>query len=291
MRRWFDCAATELPCFERRGGDFSEMTWADEIHESWLAPTMVFDGVTPVPLIKQFFPIDRYTITSVDHLDVPMSHVRVRQITDRRMDRQMFAPIEGAREKDQTTRKNNVERVRRFIEVRAQEVFPASALVLCQEALETELKDRGSMPENAALRHYNDVRGLNGWEDVALAILIGRTEPDPPKVEQRARVIFEADITEIPQDENGHRRYEKIPRVIRLRDGTSVSVPSSCHPDALAEMVRFAINEGELLEAIGRARGVLRTGENPVAIDVLCNVPLPFEIDEIATWEQIQPSL
>ena len=61
-------------------------------------------------------------------------------------------------------------------------------------------------------------------------------------------------------------------------------------PDVV-EAVRWSICEGELLNgAIGRARGIRRTAENPVDVYLLNNLSLPIEIHETQTWDAAQPT-
>ena len=76
-----------------------------------------------------------------------------------------------------------------------------------------------------------------------------------------------------------------------MRDGTGRRVEGNQHPDPRVEAVRWAICEAELIQAIGRGRGVNRTADNPLQIDILTNVCLPIEVDEMTTWDAIQPSL
>ena len=54
--------------------------------------------------------------------------------------------------------------------------------------------------------------------------------------------------------------------------------------------MRWAVCEAELIQAIGRGRGVNRGPGNPLLIDILTNVVLPIAVDEITTWAAIQPS-
>jgi len=63
------------------------------------------------------------------------------------------------------------------------------------------------------------------------------------------------------------------------------------HPDERAEAVRWAICEAGLVQAIGRGRGVNRSVADPLQIDIVTNVVLPIEVDEVTTWNRIQPSL
>jgi putative DNA primase/helicase len=74
-----------------------------------------------------------------------------------------------------------------------------------------------------------------------------------------------------------------------MRDGRGIAVKATHHPDPRVEAVRWAICEAGLIQAIGRGRGVNRTANNPLQIDILTNVVLPLEVDEVTTWERIQP--
>ena len=56
------------------------------------------------------------------------------------------------------------------------------------------------------------------------------------------------------------------------------------HPDPIAEAARWSVCEAELAQVVGRARGITRTAENPVLIEVMADVALPVPIDESVTW-------
>ena len=261
------------------------MAWRDEIHEDWRAPTIVMDATMPVEIVRQFFPADGGAM----RVSAPMPHAWVRHITDRAMSADMLIPTDGASDKTNATRRANVERVRRFLEVRADPVRPGKVLVICQLGLEAALL-AGELPANVDVQHFNNVTGQNAWSDVALVIVIGRTEPAPTTVERTARALFGEEITEIAPDDKGAVRYPLVQRGIRMRDGTGRAVPGPMHPDERAEAVRWAISEAGLVQAIGRGRGVNRTAANPLQIDVLTNIVLPIEVDEVTTWERIQPA-
>ena len=55
----------------------------------------------------------------------------------------------------------------------------------------------------------------------------------------------------------------------------------------MAEAIRWQICEGELVQAIGRARGVNRTAATPLAIDIIADVVLPLTVDEVVQWEKV----
>ena len=162
--------------------------------------------------------------------------------------------------------------------------------VVCQQGSKKSYE--GTIPRaTSSSRHFNDIAGLNAWSDVDLLIAIGRTEPSPRPVERIARAVFGADVAEVPPDETGDVRYPRVARGIRMRDGTGRKVEGNQHPDPRVEAVRWQICEAELIQAIGRGRGVNRGADNPLQIDILTNVCLPIEVDEVTTWDAIQPSL
>jgi putative DNA primase/helicase len=267
------------------------MVWRDDIHPSWAAPTLVMDATMPVAIVRQFFP----NLEPPIHIDAPMPHTRVRQITDRPMTAQMLIPNATAGDKSQHAQNANVERVHRLLEVRAREMSPGKVLVVCQKGLEASLMAGTQagryLPPNVELAHFNAITGLNAWQDVALVIVIGRTEPSPRTVERIARAIFRADVVEIEPDSAGEIKYPLVTRGIRLRDGRGIAVRGPQHPDESVEIVRWAICEAELVQAIGRGRGIRRTEANPLAIDIITNIVLPIEVDELTTWDDIQPTL
>ena len=76
-----------------------------------------------------------------------------------------------------------------------------------------------------------------------------------------------------------------------MRDGSGRKVEGNQHPDPRVEAVRWSICEAELIQSIGRGRGVNRGADKPLQIDILTNVCLPIEVDNATTWNAIQPSL
>ena len=63
-------------------------------------------------------------------------------------------------------------------------------------------------------------------------------------------------------------------RVVRVLD------EADRHPDERCERIRRRICAGELIQALGRGRGVRREAHDPVEILVLGDTPLPLPVDE-----------
>jgi putative DNA primase/helicase len=269
-------------------GDGVYLAWSDDIHPSWHANTWIMDATMNDKIVQRFYPQMPHSLIDAKR---PSPHTRIRQITDRRISKASFVPNEKASPKDQRTQRNNLERVRRLLEVRSREVWPGKLLVICQLDLEMALINTRKVPQNVELQHFKNHSGENKWRDVPGLMTIGRTEPGVREVERIARALFGVDIAEIEPNVSGSVMWPAADGRINLRDGTSVAVQSSRHPDPHVDEIRQQICEAELMQAIGRGRGDDRTEANPLQIDILTNVPLPLVADEALAWKEIQPSL
>jgi putative DNA primase/helicase len=204
----------------------------------------------------------------------PMTTVSFLQITDRVMGK---------------SAKSNLllEEYRRFFEVVASDVS-GEVGVICLKDVEIEFKNGRAVPSNVKLAHYGNITGSNAFSEMSDLILIGRPEPAPYDVEKKARLFFKRPVIELPAG----TYYPKMPRGMAIRDrDEAVGVLGSLHPDEGVEAFRWSACEGELLQAIYRARPLNRTGRNPLTIHIATNVCLPIEIDFAMTWDEMQPIL
>lgn len=130
--------------------------------------------------------------------------------------------------------------------------------------------------------HFNAIAGLDGWRDVSLLIVLGRPLP--------------SDIAVAPICGAFHGRwpeggYRSARRGLRMRDGAVRAVRTIAHQDESAETIRAAICDDELIQAIGRGRGVNRGQDDPLEVHVLADVALPLAHDAILPWEVVKPDL
>ena len=176
--------------------------------------------------------------------------------------------------------------IERFVEAAAayrlsgdDEAEPPVHGLIAQKAVAEWLRGAG-LPAGVAVEHYNNVAGLDRYRDVRGLMVIGRTVPAPAAVKALAGALTGREGA-IPPD---GQWYAKAVRGIRLRDGSPVGVECDAHPDPIAEACRWQICEGELMQALGRARGVNRTARTPLAIDVLADVCLPLTVDDVERW-------
>jgi hypothetical protein len=194
---WIEIVAE--PRVGEQGEDLSfHLVWRDEIHEDWRVKTMLLDATPRIEIVRSFYP--QVEIKPERRLPTPYAHVR--QVSNRSFAASNTTPSEGANDRTNKTRRNNAQRISRFIETRADRVRPRKVVVICQLKLKEALL-RGALPDNVEFAHYNSITGLNDWSKVGLLIAIGRTEPGVRDVERIARALFGCTITEVPPDEKG----------------------------------------------------------------------------------------
>jgi putative DNA primase/helicase len=192
---------------------------------------------------------------------------------------------------------NHLHRLKRYIEVRAHEYRGAGAeidgrgidvLVIAQMSTEEALNAL-TLPENADTAHFNAVEGIDKWKGVSCLICIGRTMASPDEVELMAEVLTGKVVERDDRFDGGW--YPREPLGIRVKKAGEVGHPTlaEVHPDPVAEAVRWNITEAGLIQAIGRGRGVNRTAEDPLQVDIISTIPLPWAVDEVLAKNAIEP--
>jgi putative DNA primase/helicase len=238
------------------------------IAASWQVPTLLLDATLPSPdILRAFFP----QVEIPAPVDAAMPHVRVRQV--------IGAPVAARKLKIEDDGANrNLRAIRREILRRFVELGREPLLVVAQKAPADWLRE-SNLPAGIAVEHFNNVAGLDRYRDVRGLMVIGRTIPSPAAVEALAGALTGREPTLIPKGE----WYGKEVRGIRTTD-QPVGMETDAHPDPVAEACRWQICEGELIQAIGRARGVNRTATTPLDIDIIANVCLPLTVNDVVSW-------
>jgi putative DNA primase/helicase len=75
--------------------------------------------------------------------------------------------------------------------------------------------------------------------------------------------------------------YEPATAWRELATGQPQACTPLAYPDPISEALRWQACEAEVVQIIGRARGVNRTANNPVEILVLTDLPLPLPVELI----------
>lgn len=244
------------------------------IAQQWKAPTFIMDATLPDKVIlERFFP----AVEILADIDAAAPHVAVRQVLGAPVSAKKLIRQEGAR---------NLIGVRRALLHRHLEFGRQPTLVVAQKAAAEWLK-ASVMPPGIAVEHFNNVSGLDRYKDVRLLIVIGRTLPGVFDVEALAGALTGLDPVKTAQPDRGPRWYEAAVRGIRLKAGGGVGVACPAHPDPVAEACRWQICEGELVQAVGRGRGVNRTAETPLDVEIWADIVLPVVVDAVLDWSQV----
>lgn len=228
----------------------------------WDVPTLLIDAILQPDLVRPFWPLAQ--VTADIRIESPHQHVI--QVGDRSYSKRHLSNVRKRRE------------VHAIICREARALAPGRVLVVAQKEIEGLLPDVGPLPVNVELAHHNAVAGRDEWgpgsdrPGVVGLIVVGRTAPSPVAVERQAEALTGAAITPLPG------WYEKAEAVREMADGTMRASSADRHPHPVAEAIRWQIAEGELVQIIGRPRGVNRTATDPVAVLVMTDAPLPLPL-------------
>lgn len=269
-----------------------EIRLRENIKRDWCGGSIVtLDATQSAELTKHFFP-NRKMLTE-PAITTKMDHVRVLQTVDKSFSASTVIPNDGLAVKEQKRRTNRAREVWRWINLRAIQyrglgVGTIDVLVICQLKFEKILTEWG-LPENIETAHFNALRGLDRWGGVRCVIVIGRTVPPPAVVEGIAETITGSAVDRSVGESETEWWYPKNVVGINVGNDQGWPVNMDRHPDRVAEAVRKQICDAELVQAIGRGRGVNRTWENTLQIDILTNVCLPLVVHEPVRWSEIAP--
>ena len=266
------------------------LQWRAAIRAGWGrdAPILHLDATLRPELVLPFIP----DIHFAEPVMAQQPHVTVRQILNAPTSAKALTPPDDARERDRITAANNLRDLAtwialRALELRGQNPDGPDVLVVGQKAAIDQFQ-RLRLPCNVATAHFNALSGLDRWRSVAGLIILGRTLPAPTTVERLAAAISNRKPTVTREDAAWW--YRSVERRIGLADGAVHATAAEMHEDPLAEAIRWTICEGELIQAIGRGRGVNRTPADPLSIDLLTDVVLPIAVHEVLSWEDIKPT-
>lgn len=252
-----------------------------DVTAGWQVPTLILDAILRPELVRPFYPQARL----VADIAVATPHMRVRQVVDRTYSLAMLDPERASDPEEVQRRKNNLRDLRVRIDAEARRVrHRGKLLVVAQKAIEEALHALGPLPPNVETAHHNAVAGRDEWRDVAGLVLVGRTLPAPGSVGAMAEALSGSHVPLLAP------WYQRTDATRETLAGAELA-EADRHPDPLAEAIRWQICEGELVQIIGRGRGVNRTAANPLDVLVLCDVPLPLPVAETVTSASLDPTL
>ncbi len=280
-----------------------------EVHSDWHVPTLHIDARHAPDLLKHFWP----QVEDKGQIAIAAPHQTIRQYVVRSFSLDYLAPVDvspiskngkpktaeqlaKAITKDTANRKHR-RAVKAFICRRARELG-GKALVIGNK----EVVQLLNMPKHIQTAWFGAVAGRDKWGDVRLLVILGRPQPGPAAMEWQAAAITGAAVLKIEYSKEDDPTKTWYPKTDTFRfkkqGGEVIRLPAQadCHPDALCERLREETCTGQIVQAIGRARGVNRkavsdagTYNGPVEVIVLTDAVLPntLPVDEFLSDDDL----
>ncbi len=264
-----------------------DLLWRSSIRTGWIEniPVLHIDATMRQELVTPFLP----GISVAPAVSARTPHVRIRQVLGAPVSSKALVPGPHAKDRDHTTAANNQRALRTYLSARTLQMGARTAPVLAIGQMRAiSALTEGDLPANLETAHFNALSGLDRWGQVAGMVIMGRTLPAPSVIAKLQIAL----TGRPPQEDNDNESwwYPLTERVIRRPNGRSRMVMGEHHPDPIAEAIRWNICEGELIQAMGRGRGVNRTAESPLQIDLLTDIVLPITADKLIDWAALVPS-
>lgn len=252
------------------------------VAKGWRVPTIHLDATLDPLLLRPYWP--QVEVTAEIEAEAPW--MRLLQLTGQDLPKSRLVVDEfcAGDEAEEGRREYNARAALAVALAAVRSHGGRKGLIVAQQAVETVWRDECAIPAYVDLAHHNAVAGRDEWRNVASLVVVGRTMPKVPDVERMAGALTGAAITSPVRG-----RLPRVPVRIELSDGTTRVVETEQHPDPVAEAIRRQICEGELIQIIGRGRGVNRTSANALEVLVLTDRPLPLPV-RLVTWEALAPS-
>ena len=175
-------------------------------------------------------------------------------------------------------RRNRLQECINYVRWHAQRHAPGRILVITYKAIEVAFSDISGVE----VAHYNAVAGLDTWGDISALFLIGRPLPQSSDLTELTGVLF---------DQSVQGSYASCNAGIVLRNGRNSATQVIRHSDPAAELLRSAICDDEIIQALGRGRGINRTAHNPLEVHVMADVALPVVHERLQSWATACPDI
>jgi putative DNA primase/helicase len=272
-----------------------KITGIASIGRDWRVSTLLIDALLEPGPVRRFWP----SVQVLPDIEIETPFMTVRQTTDRAFSKAMLKPFDipetvtGQKRNElqlkQKRRAKNRRKLRACI-LRIGRGNGGPTLVVGNKAVIEAM----ALPPHIHVAWFNAVAGRDTWTDadgheisgekLRTIIVVGRPQPTPIEVERRAAALTGAAVDPI----GGQYPKAVVDRLLRVGDEVMV-IPSEagCHPDPMAELIRWVIAVGQTMQAIGRGRAVNRTAANPLDVFVLSDVVLPIPVDAFIPSEAV----
>jgi hypothetical protein len=260
-----------------------------DVHESIdRLPVIVLDATLSIEIVRHFYPRIELAL-DLGAVDAP--HETVTQVVGLPIGKASVVQLEPGKRRPEEEERVASKR-ERLVKVVRKLAAGRSCLVITYEKLEPAFADAGPNVETA---HFNAIEGIDRWRNVEVLITIGRPLPSPRAIEDMAAALTGKPVTlpAHPASRPGGRPQQMIEqnRFIQLKSGAEVALSCRVFELPEAELTRQAVTEAAVVQAIGRARGVNRTGDNPVEVYmILHDTTVLVAVDTVVSFDDLEPT-
>ena len=259
-----------------------------DVHERIAGlPVIVLDATLNPEILKYYFP----GIEVALDLKVLAPHEHTTQVVGLPVGKASLSQLEPGKRSTAEEKRVSNKRERLLKTVRKLAAGRRTLLITNKE-LESQFDEAGPNIETA---HFNAIEGIDRWRDVDCLITIGRPLPSPDAVEHMAAALTGKPISlplQPPKRPGGQpQAMIEQERAVRLKNGTDVTLSARVFGLPEAELIRQAVTEAAIVQAVGRARGVNRSAANPVEIwMILSDTVVPLALDAVAEFADLEPN-
>ena len=235
-------------------------------------PLIHADATLHLDLVRHYLP----RLDLALDLNVETPHMRVTQVIGLPVGKASLQALVGKRIETEEAR---VSRKRqRLVDVVRHLVRGRRGLVVTYQAVEDDFRQL----EGVEVAHFNAIEGIDRWGDVDVLVTIGRPLPRAEHIQRMAAALTGKPVIAGGMIEQG--------RAIRLTSGAEHVLKGRVYEVPEAELIRQAVTEAAIVQAVGRARGVNRTAGNPVEVFiVLHDTVTELPVDEVVEFGAIEP--
>jgi len=259
-----------------------EVTGRKEVSEYFNVPTLLTDASLKKELVEPYWP----QIEVAGSITVSTPNMRVVQVIDKAFSKQMLEPKKPSKKileliNKEELEKTNKTKAKKRLKIatlvdKVERHRPGKTVVISNKGIVQALPLQPHIPT----MWFNATAGHDEHRDARTLFVIGRTKPGVRAVERMAGALTGA----APNQADGDYPREEVFRQKAVPGGfVPVVTTAERHPDPIAELIRERICEGEVMQAVGRVRGVNRAADDPVLVVVLTDVILPIPADEYLT--------
>src|SRR5262245_5075734 len=270
-------------------GRFIRLVGLRSLAKVWDVPTLICDATGDAELLRAIWPqLEETEPYGWEQLPRP-PNVRVFQCVNRTISKSVVA-VEGKEPEELEQKAEGARRLYAAVLMRALQYDGTDVGVIVYKTTKVWIQKNCFIPSWLKLVHWGDLAGTNTLQRVRALFVIGRPLAAAEDVTRQAEALFGAYIQQ--REYVVQRKQGQIPIVPDAAGNNTILVDVWEHPDPRAERLRRQITEGNVIQAIGRARAGLRTADEPLDLHLWTDVPIP-ELGPIepVLWSELEAGL